>query len=166
MPHKDGFTLPKRAVYINPRRDRKSELFAAVLKRAQTNGNITDIESILDYYLPNDNEPEFPERDPYITDYHFDFVPSIQFGCEGIYVDVILEGSFDATEKTKMQIGTFKTLRQDQEACALMGKLCGLLMFHGTAYVNENIHRYTPKTQLEREYEQLAERTSLSDERT
>lgn len=166
MPHKGSFALPEREVYIEPRRDRKSELFAAVLKRAQANGGITDIEAILDYYLPNDNEPEFSERDPYITDYHFNFVPCIQFGCEGIYVDLILDGSFDDSERDKMRIGTYKTLRQDEEACALMGKLCGLLMFHGTAYVNENIHRFTPKMQLEREYEQLAGRMSLSDERT
>lgn len=166
MPHKASFALPEREVYITPRRDRKSELFAAILSRARENGGIAEIETILDYYLPNDSEPEYPERDTYITDYHFDFVPRIQFGCEGIYVDMLLKGSFDTTEKTKMQIGTFKTLRQDQEACALMGKLCGLLMFHGTAYVNENIHRYTPKVQLEQEYEHLAERVVRSHEQT
>lgn len=166
MPHKGSFALPEREVYIKPRRDRKSELFSAVLKRVQGNGGIADIEAILDYYLPNDNEPEFSERDSYITDYHFNFVPYIQFGCEGIYVDLLLDGSFDDSKKDKLQIGTFKTLRQDKEACVLMGKLCGLLMFHGTAYVNENIHRYTPRAQLEREYEQLAGRMRLSDEWT
>lgn len=166
MPRKGGFALPEREAYIEPRRERKSELFAAVLSSARANDGIADVEAILDYYLPNEGEPKYSEHDSYITDYHFNFVPCIQFGCEGIYVDLILDGSFDTTERDKMQIGTFKTLRQDQEACALMGKLCGLLMFHGTAYVNENIHRYTPKTQLEREYEQLAGRMSLSDERT
>ena len=33
-------------------------------------------------------------------------------------------------------------------AC-LMGQLCGILMYHTTRYVNENLHRYTPKRELE-----------------
>ena len=39
-----------------------------------------------------------------------------------------------------------------------MGRLCGLLMFHGNAYVNENIHRYTPLEELEREYARILEK--------
>ena len=39
-----------------------------------------------------------------------------------------------------------------------MGKLCGLLMFHGHAYVNEHSHRYTPEAQLVREYEYMVKR--------
>ena len=39
----------------------------------------------------------------------------------------------------------------------MMGRLCGLLMFHGSAYVNENIHRYTPQEELEREYARMLE---------
>ena len=46
-------------------------------------------------------------------------------------------------------MGTFKTLREDAEAGRLMGQLCGILMYHATKYVNENIHRYTPKKELE-----------------
>lgn len=99
MPCKPSGKLPERETYINPRRDRKSELFAAVLSRAKADNGIADIEGILDYYLPNGTEPELPDRDPYLTDYHFDFAPCIQFGCEGVYVDLILEGSFDASEK-------------------------------------------------------------------
>ena len=158
MPCEASRKLPERETYIKPRRDRKSELFAAVLSRAKADNGIADIEAILDYYLPNNDETEDPNRDPFLTDYHFDFAPCIQFGCEGIYVDLVLEGSFDDSEKNKLHIGTFKTLCQDKEACALMGKLCGLLMFHGHAYVNEHIHRYTPEAQLVREYEYMVKR--------
>lgn len=143
--------------YTHPKRDRKSDLFAAILDRTRTAGDLTDIEPILDYCLPNKQEPESPDRNQYLTDYRFNILPSLQFGCEGVYLDLILEGSFDAMERTRLSIGTIKTLRQDQEACELMGRLCGLLMFHGHAYVNDNIHRYTPLEELEREYTRMLE---------
>jgi len=141
--------------YTHPKRDRKSVLFTATLDRVRASGYMTEIEPILDYCLPNPLEPEAPDRDQYLTDYRFNIIPSLQFGGEGIYIDLLLEGSFDATERTRLHLGTIKTLRQDQKACELMGKLCGLLMFHGSAHVNENIHRYTPKRELEQEYERM-----------
>ena len=33
----------------------------------------------------------------------------------------------------------------------LNGLMCGVLMYHTTRYVNENLHRYTPKRELEAE---------------
>lgn len=144
--------------YTHPKRDRKSELFEAILNRARAAGDLADIDPILDYCLPNKEEPEPPERDQYLTDYRFNILPILQFGsCEGIYLDLLLEGSFDATDRTRLHIGTIKTLGENQKACEMMGRLCGLLMFHGSAYVNENIHRYTPQEELEREYARMLE---------
>lgn len=145
--------------YTHPKRDRKSELFNAILDRARVAGDLIDIDQILDYCLPNKEEPESPDRDQYLTDYRFNIIPHLQFGsCEGIYLDLLLEGSFDATDRTRLPIGTIKTLGEDQEACELMGRLCGLLMFHGNAYVNDNLHRYTPLKELEREYARILEK--------
>ena len=36
-----------------------------------------------------------------------------------------------------------------------MGELCGTLTYYANQYVNQNIHRYTPNDQLEREYERM-----------
>ncbi len=153
--------------YTHPKRDRKSGLFTAILDRARVAGDLSDIEPILDYCLPNTQEPEWPDRDQYLTDYRFNIVPILQFGyCEGIYLDLLLEGSFDVTDRTRLPIGTIKTLRQDQEACELMGRLCGLLMYHGNAYVHDNIHRYTPQKELEREYERMLEKQKCNEEGT
>lgn len=106
----------------------------------------------MDYILPNDNEPALPDKDSYLTDYRFDLVPQLNFGgCEGIYLNLCLEGSFDSSDKQKATIGTFKTLRTDPEACRLMGALGGALMYYGREYVNREIHRYTPRAALERE---------------
>ena len=135
--------------YTVPRRDRKSTLLYAVLDRARANGDLREIEPILDYYLPNKNEPLFPDKDSYLTNYAFSAVSTIDFGCEGIYVELFLEGQFDESGNDRCSIGTFKTLRDDAEACRLMGQLCGVLMYHTAKYVNENLHRYTPKRELE-----------------
>ena len=138
--------------YTRPRRDRKSTLLQRILEAARADGAIAEAEAILDYILPNNMEPEYPDRDSYLTDYHFDLVPHLSFGgCEGIYLSLCLEGSFDGSDKTKATIGTFKTLHTDLEACRLMGALGGALMYYGRKYVNEEIHRYTPKAALERE---------------
>ena len=150
--------------YTVPRRDRKSTLLYAVLDRARANGDLREIEPILDYYLPNKNEPLSPDKDSYLTNYAFSAVSTIDFGCEGIYVELFLEGQFDESGNDRCSIGTFKTLRDDAEACRLMGQLCGVLMYHTAKYVNENLHRYTPKRELEAELHRKSAVTESTSE--
>ena len=137
--------------YTAPRRDRKSTLLYAVLDRARANGDLKEIGPIWDYYLPNPEEPSEPDVDSYLTNYAFSAQSELSYGCEGIFVDLDLVGTFDDSGKDRCRVGTFKTLREDAEARRLMGQLCGILMYHTTKYVNENIHRYTPKKELEAE---------------
>lgn len=145
--------IPKREEYIQPQRDYKSNLFQAILERARADGSLAEIEPILDYYLPNDGESLSLEKGGPLTNYEFNFVPIISFGgSEGIYVRLYLDGDCDGSGFKQTEIGVFKTLRTDLDACRLMGQLCGVLMYHGSAYVNENLHRYTPRPQLEAEY--------------
>ena len=91
--------------YTHPKRDRKSELFNAILDRARAAGGLTAIDPILDYCLPTKEEPESPDRDQYLTDYRFNITPCLQFGCEGLYLDLLLVGSFDATDRTRLPNG-------------------------------------------------------------
>lgn len=137
--------------YTAPRRDRKSTLFHAVLDRARASGDLREIEPILDYYLPTKKKCLPSEDDTYLTDYSFSAVAGISFGCEGIFVDLSIVGNFDDSGKDRCSIGSFKTLCSDAEASRLMGQLCGVLMYHTTQYVNENIHRYTPTKELHAE---------------
>ena len=88
-----------------------------MLDRARANGDLREIEPIWDYYLPNKNEPLSPDKDSYLTNYAFSAVSTIDFGCEGIYVELFLEGQFDESGNDRCSIGTFKTLRDDAEAC-------------------------------------------------
>lgn len=135
--------------YTKPRRDRMSTLLYETLKRARAAGSMAEIDPILDYILPNEHEPEYAERDILLTNYRFDIVPVIRYGSsEGIYVDLHLEGEFDSSGNANLCIGTFKTLHTDLDACKRMGELCGVLMHYATAYVDENIHRYTPEKEL------------------
>lgn len=142
--------------YTTPHRDRKSTLLYAVLERARATGDLKEIEPILDYYLPNEEEPLSPKEDSYLTNCAFSAEAKVSFGCEGIFVDLDLVGTFDDSGKDRCRVGTFKTLREDAEAGHLMGQLCGILMYHATKYVNENIHRYTPKKELEAELHRKA----------
>lgn len=150
--------IPLREEYIHPKRDRRSDLFFAILDRMRKDGCMEVVEPILDYHLPKKEEPYEVREDTELTDCHFNLFSRIDFGgCEGIFVDLCLEGSFDASERRTIEIGTFKTLGEDLAACRLMGELCGMLIYHGTEYVNENIHRYTPQAQLEAEYQRYLE---------
>lgn len=145
--------VQKREEFINPKRDFKSDLFRAILERARADGSLAEIEPILDYYLPHDGESLSSGQDRPLTNYEFNFVPVISFGgSEGIYVNLYLDGDCDGGGFKRTELGVFKTLRDDLDACRLMGQLCGVLMYHGVDYVNKNLHRYTPKTQLEAEY--------------
>lgn len=138
--------------YTAPRRDRKSTFLYAVLDRARASGDLKEIEPIWDYYLPNRQEPPAPYEDAYLTNYSFSAEAKVSYGCcEGIFVDLDLVGTFDDSGKDRCRVGTFKTLREDAEAGRLMGQLCGVLMYHAAKYINENIHRYTPRKELEAE---------------
>ena len=151
-----------REKYITPRRDRKSTQFHAILDRMREDGCMNVVQPILDYYLPDKEEPLQPREDSELTDYRFSLIPRIDFGAsEGIYVDLYMDGKFDATGQKLFRLAVFKTLRTDLEACRLMGELCGMLLYHGRDYLDENIHRYTPKAELEAEYQRYLERNAI-----
>ena len=68
--------MPRRGAYTAPRRDRKSTLLRAVLERARACGDLREIEPILDYYLPNAQEPLSSDLDSYLTNYQFSAIRS------------------------------------------------------------------------------------------
>lgn len=79
-------------------------------------------------------------------------------------MDVYLVGRFDDSGVKQTSIGVFKTLRTDLEACRLMGELGGILMYFGVNYVDEEIHRYTPRDELAAEYQRKIERAHAKKE--
>lgn len=139
--------------YTEVFRDTGGSLFSSVIRRAKGNGDFDRAEAILDYYLPCEHEGGRHEGVK-LTAYEFDFVPIVNYGCEGIYIDCYLKGKFDESRRCSLHVGTLKTLRRDLEAAKIMGELCGALMHHASEYVNQNLRRYTPAQELEAEYRQ------------
>lgn len=146
--------LSEFETYTQPKRDTKKDLIQAIFTQARAAGDLAEIDPILDYILPSDSEPLCYYQNTVLTNYQFDVVPTISFGeSEGIYVDVRLQGQFDASGKDTTYLATIKSLQDDLHACKLMGELCGVIIHHANAYLNKNIHRYTPQQELETQYQ-------------
>ena len=143
-------------------RDTGASLFSSVIRRAKANGDFDKAGAILDYYLPCEHDDD-RNGGVKLTDYEFDFVPILNYGCEGIYIDCYLKGKFDGSGRFSLHIGTLKTLRRDLESEKIMGELCGILHHYENQYVNQNLHRYTPNQQLDAEYRRQLEKAGKAD---
>ena len=149
-------TFPPQA-HTEVFRDTAGDLFSTIVRLAKQAGDLDKVDPILDYIIPCAQEQGHNEKNK-LTAYEFDFVPIVNFGgSEGIYVDCYLKGKFDESGRYSIHIGTLKTLKDDLAACKIMGELCGALMYHERQYVNQQIHRYTPDTDLKAEAERMAE---------
>jgi len=138
-------------------RDTGGSLFSAVVRMAKESGHFDRAGAILDYMLPCEHETGRQEKVK-LTAYEFNFEAIVHYGgSEGIYIDCYLSGKFDESGRSVLHVGTLKTLRRDLEALQIMGELCGTLTYYASQYVNQNLHRYTPINQLEREYERIRE---------
>lgn len=137
-------------------RDTGGSLFSSVIRLATANGDFGKAQAILDYHLPCEHEVGMREKVK-LTAYEFDFVPILNYGSEGIYIDCYLMGKFDGSRRSSLHIGTLKTLRRDLDAEKIMGELCGVLHYYENQYVNQNLRRYTPPKELEAEYQRQLE---------
>ena len=122
-------------------RDTGGGLFSSVIRMAKAGGDFDRAGAILDYYLPCEHESGIREGGE-LTAYEFDFVPILNYGSEGIYIDCCLKGKFDGSGRCSLHVGTLKTLKRDLESAKIMGELCGILMHHASEYVNQNLDRY------------------------
>lgn len=138
-------------------RDTGGSLFSTVIRTAKANGDFDKAEAILDYYLPCEHEEGAREKVK-LTAYEFNFVPILNYGSEGVYIDCYLKGKFDESGRSSLHVGTLKTLRQGLEAEKIMGELCGVLHYYEAQYVAQNLRRYAPDKVLE-EYQRQLEQT-------
>ena len=144
-------------------RDTGGGLFSNVIRVAKVSGDFDRAGAILDYYLPCEHESGIREGVE-LTAYEFDFVPILNYGSEGIYIDCYLMGKFDESGRCSLHVGTLKTLTRDLESAKVMGELCGTLMYHAGEYVNQNLHRYTPQKGLETEYQRQLEQEAAGQD--
>lgn len=143
-------------------RDTGGSLFSTIVRLAKASGDFARAEAILDYYLPCEHE-EGTKEGVKLTAYEFDFEAVLNYGCEGIYIDCYLHGKFDESGRSRLHVGTLKTLRRDMEAEKIMGELCGILHYYENQYVNENLRRYTPDKELEAEYQRQLEQKARKE---
>lgn len=141
-------------------RDTGGALFSAVVRMAEENGDFDKAKAIMDYCLPCAEECGIREG-VLLTSYEFDFISKVNFGgSEGIYLDCSLMGKFDDSGRHSLYVGSLKTLYTDLDACKIMGELSGALMYYASCYVNKNIHRYTPDSELLREKQRMEEKAA------
>lgn len=93
-------------------------------------------EDILDYSLP------YTGPEP-MTTYEFELGNHLGYGGnEGIYLDFWME--YDRVGQKRISpIGTFKTLRKDEEAMHLMAGLLASFIVEGCSYVNSHLDDFT-----------------------
>ncbi len=127
---------------MGAKRDTPKILIEQILELVKKNGHYKEAESIMDYFLPSDEQRE-------ISNYEFDFCALVNPGkSEGIYIDVYLTGKFDQSGKDYCRIATFKTLCEDVGAFKIMGELCGSLTCYANQYINSQLYRYFTPEQL------------------
>lgn len=91
---------------------------------------VTLPEEILDYAKPAQGQIS-------ITGYNWDVWNSLCFGAnEGIYLDI---GAVFQPEHRIIRLGTFKTLRTDQDAMREMGRLLADIVYTTNELVNNNL---------------------------
>lgn len=95
------------------------------------------IPAILDYFLDEDY------RIKEIRSYEFDIRMSISYGCEGIYLDLYLDGELGHGELQKVGLGTAKTLESSDEAMRTMAILGADFISTGTHYINNHLDDFT-----------------------
>lgn len=138
---KDGnIELPHIKRYTN------MELMELIVDKVKKAGDYEKAEGILDYFLPE------KYKVVRLTNYEFAFQGIADFGgSEGIYLDCWLKGEFDGSGDDRCKMGTFKTLSDDLESMKIMAELGGILNFHLSRFVNQNINCFTPDEELKRQ---------------
>ena len=130
---------------IESQRMTGGQLFEKIMERARENGDLARFDNICDYVLPDDRNTGK------LSSYEFDMLPAVNFGgSEGIYIDCSLRGKFDESGRKSTDIGTLKTLDTDLDACKVMGELCGVLLYHESKYVNENLYLFDSDASIDR----------------
>ncbi len=78
-----------------------------------------------------------------ITNYEFGLKNNLYYGdSEGIYLDLWIM-MYDDNWGEERELGTFKTLKNDQNAMRIMGQLLADFIVEERAYVNANLDDFT-----------------------
>lgn len=110
-------------------------LFNKIYATLKEKGSLPDI---LDYGLAT-------QKPVPIMGYEFDLKSNLDYGGnEGIYLGLWIE-YYEGRQKQQKELGTFKTLNEDNEAMHIMAALLADFIIEEYAYVNANLDDFTWK---------------------
>ena len=110
------------------------EIFKLIMQQLHQEGKVPDI---LDYELATNEEYEF-------RDYGFDILGCVNYGCEGIYLDLFWRGDIgDSRGLRQGEIGTIKTLETSDEAFRTMAVLMADFQTTAHRFVNAHLDDFT-----------------------
>lgn len=108
------------------------KLFEQIVEKLREDGRLPDI---LEY-----SRPDFEEKE--ICSCEFDCLGKLAFGVvEGIHVRVYLMSDFMKTPEI-IELGRFKTLRDDKESWDAMAQLMADFQWECTAFVEEHCDEF------------------------
>ena len=108
------------------------KLFNQIVENLREDGKLPDI---LEY-----SRPDFEEKE--IGSYEFDCFGKLAFGMvEGIHVRVYLMSDFMKPPEI-IELGRFKTLRDDKESWDIMAQLMADFQWECTAFIEEHCDEF------------------------
>ena len=132
-------------IRVSITRDTRETFMKAVHQMVVDSGNFTEVETILDYFLPDTRSS--PAN---ITCDDFNFITRVNFGGNKIiYLDCYAEGCIVGDgEKGLWHLGTYKTLGTSLNDMQIFGKLGGALTYFACRYLQENSIRFITDREL------------------
>ena len=110
-----------------------ASFFDLIMGMLKADGKVPDI---LDYDLATHEPRE-------MRDYEFDVLGQVNFGCEGIYVDLYFRGNIGDGRDMNGSFGTIKTLRADDEAFHMMAALMADFQLTAHHFINKHLDDFT-----------------------
>ena len=108
----------------------REELFNEIWKRVEEKDE--SVKEFIDYALSSSNKEEIRTTD-------FRFTATIDYGCEGVYVDIFIDIYNEETQSSdRYNFGTVKTLQDTDEAFVRMGTIFGQFLSCANAFTREN----------------------------
>ena len=111
-----------------------ASFFDLIIGQLKEEGKIPDI---LEYALSTHEPRE-------LRNYEFDVLGQVNFGCEGIYLDLYFKGNIgDGREEQIGAFGTIKTLREDDESFRTMAILGANFQLAAHHFINKHLDDFT-----------------------
>lgn len=148
---KDFSQIPKDRLRITT-----GQFFESVIDMAKKSGYFDKVGDIVDY------TSSCSWSSTVISNDAFRLIADVRMGSnEGIYINCVLQGTFDDSEKESALIGTVKSLSEDIDGYAMMGYLAGILVYCAAQLQQNDWVRFLPQDELDAWYEKQQQKDTV-----